>query len=208
MSLLRAPLCVIDTETSGFASNRLASVIDVGAVLLDVDGNEIAHFSTLVQPIAWGDWAAEATRINHITYDMVHGAPKPATVARDFEAWLAEHGCVWITSYSTAFDRPMLHRMGAAFPQHAKDVMIPETLPRWGACIQRKASIFLAKAGLLKEPGNHTDPIRVDGVLYRPASLRAACEFFGVSPVEPAHRALSDAQTAGRVLVSMLRRSR
>lgn len=208
MSLLRAPLCVVDAETTDLVSNPLASVIQIGAVILDHDGNEIASFDTFVRPNAWGDWTAEATRISHITYDIVHGAPKPATVARDFEAWLAEHGCVWVTSYSTAFDRPMLHRMGAAFPQHAADVMIPETLPRWGACIQRKASIFLAKAGLLKEPGNHTDPIRVDGVLYRPASLRAACEFFGVSPVEPAHRALSDAQTAGRVLVAMLRRSR
>lgn len=208
MSLLTRPICVVDVESTDLVSNPLASVIQIGAVILDHDGNEIAPFDTFVRPNAWGDFVQQAQSIHGITYDMVHSAPKPATVARDLEAWLAEHGCVWITSYATAFDRPFLLRMGSLFPQHTRDVMIPETLPRWGSCIQRKASTYLAKAGLLKEPGNHTDPIQVDGVMYRPASLRAACEFFNVEPVEPAHRALSDAQTAGRVLVSMLRRSK
>lgn len=200
MSLLRAPLCVVDTETSGFISNRLASVIDVGAVLLDVDGNEIAHFSTLVQPIAWGDWAADAVKIHGITFDKLNGAPKPSAVVADLLTWLEQHGEPTCTTFNTGFDVPMLRRMGLDIP--------------FGPCLMIAAAKVMGKAGVLR-PGDPGHP-RFDASfpwLFPPLRPKegsgvSACEFFGVAPVEPAHRALSDAQTAGRVLVALLKRSR
>lgn len=189
-------VCVLDTETSGLPRDPHAVPIDVGAVILDTDGAEVASFSTLVRPAVWGDAANDAARIHGITLAMVSDAPNPAEVVEDLAEWLRVNGCRWVTSYSVEFDREMLARMGFEYP-------------RWAPCVMRRALAIMGPAGALR-PADPTHPRYDSGSpwLFPPLSPRpesdrrglSACEFFGVEPEMPAHRALSDATTAARVL--------
>jgi len=204
VSLLRSRLAILDTETSGFPSNPSASVIDVAGVILDTDGAEVASFATLVQPLGWGPWADGATAIHGLRLADVQDAPKPADVSGDLAEWLSLHHCRYVTAYNVGFDRPMLARMG--FPANG---------PRWADCIMERAGRIMGPAGALR-PADPTHP-RFDPAfpwLWPPLSPRpesdgrpvSACEFFGVDPVTPAHRAASDAATAARVLLAILAR--
>lgn len=194
MSLLPAPIVVIDTETTGFVSDLRSCVVDVGAILVDRDGREVSTFSSLVRPTSWGDWCDGAAAVHGLALEQLADAPEPAEVADSLSGWLNTWGVSRVTSFSVVFDSEMLQRMGC--------------FPCWTTCIQQQAATPMARAGLLEPPGNHGAPVWVDGVEYRPPRLTAACNFFDVEPVAPAHRALSDAKTAARVLVAMARRER
>ena len=50
MTLLASRLVVLDTETSGFQGQAWARILEVGAVLLDLDGVEVDTFASLVRP--------------------------------------------------------------------------------------------------------------------------------------------------------------
>ena len=204
MSLLRSRVAVLDTETTGFESNRLACVIDVGAIILDTDGTEIASFSTLVKPIAWGDWCAGAEAVHGITREQAESGAAPGAVAADLEEWLAEHDCRWVTAYNVGFDRPMLARMGLRGSQGR---------PMWGPCVMDRAVSIMGPAGVLRpaDPSHPRyrpeSPWLFPPLCPKPESGTSACEFFGVDPSLPAHRALSDATTAARVLLAIVNRA-
>ena len=197
--LFRSPVAVLDSETTGFPSDRRTSVIDVGGIILDVDGQEIASFSTLVRPLAWGPWCDGATAIHGIGWEQVADAPKPADVARDLAEWLTVNGARYVTAYNVDFDCPMLARMGADSLQ-------------WAPCVMERAMDLMGPAGALRDsdPGhpryNPGRPWLFPPLCPKVGSGASACEFFGVDPVLPAHRALADATTAARVLVAMRRR--
>ena len=203
MTIFRSPILVLDVESTGLLSDPLARPIDLGAVVLDVDGTEIASFSTLIRPTTWGDGAEKSAKIHGITFDMVKDAPKPAEVCADFRTWREVHGVTWATAFNVAFDRPMTERMGISL--------------RWAPCIMLRAMDLMGLAGALR-PADPGHPRYEEGRpwLFPPLSPRpeadrrgqSACEFFGVEPVTPAHRALSDATTAARVLVEVVRRAR
>ena len=188
-------IAVLDTETTGFPSNSLASVIDVGGVIIDLsDGSEVSRFDSLVSPLAWGEWAKPATAIHGLTYDAVKGAPRSSSVAAALVSWLGEHDCWWWTSYNVDFDRPMLRRMGFV-------------TGRWASCIMVRAMQIMGAAGVLRAADPSHPRYREDSpwlfppLAPNPKSGTSACEFFGVDPILPAHRALSDARTAAQVLL-------
>ena len=114
-----------------------ARPIDLGAILLDADGTEIAHYETLIRPHTWDEQAEEAAKIHRITWAMVKDAPKPAEVCADFRAWRESVGAVWSTSFNVGFDRPMLERVGVSL--------------RWGPCIMVRAGEIMGPLGLLRD---------------------------------------------------------
>lgn len=188
-------IAVLDTETTGFPSNSLASVIDVGGVIIDLsDGSEVSRFDSLVCPLAWGEWAEPATAIHRLTHDDVKGSPRPHSVTPALVAWLEKHDCWWWTSYNVAFDQPMLRRMGFV-------------TGRLASCVMVRAMQIMGPAGVLRAADPSHPRYREDSpwlfppLAPNPKSGTSACEFFGVDPILPAHRALSDARTAAEVML-------
>lgn len=209
--ILKSRVAVLDCESTGFPSNPSASVIDVAAILLDLDGTEIACFESLVRPIGWGPWAEDARKIHGIEAADVADAPAPGTVAADLEEWLRAHECRFVTAYNVAFDEPMLTRMGlrTRFPG---DLSRPLRIT-WADCVMVRAAKIMGPAGVLRDADPSHPRYRPDlpwlfpPLAPNPKSGLSACEFFGVEPVLPAHRARADVATAVRVLMAMMART-
>ena len=72
------PLLVIDTETTGLPKHRFAECIEIGAVLLDRNGTEVAAFSTLVKPRSCPPETDYALEVNHISREDLEHAPSTA----------------------------------------------------------------------------------------------------------------------------------
>jgi DNA polymerase-3 subunit epsilon len=72
---------VVDTETTGFDPSSGARVIELAVVRIDAAGNEIATWSTLINP---GTNNLGATEIHKITPSMVEEAPKFSDIVGDF----------------------------------------------------------------------------------------------------------------------------
>ena len=73
---------VFDTETTGFAPDKGARILEIAAVRISADGTELGSFATLVDP---GPQAGVgATHIHGITREMLAGAPDPASALAAF----------------------------------------------------------------------------------------------------------------------------
>ena len=191
--MIRSRLCVLDTETTGLPRDGSARVVELGAVILDTDGAEIASFSALCRPdVYFADTAREALAINGIAEADVLAAAPSRAVRQDFLDWLTKHQCGWVTAYNVEFDREMCRRMGFA----------PEW-PKWGPCIMLRSVPALAAAGKLR-PADPTHPRYRPDMPWLFPSLALAAEHFGVTPEGQAHRALTDAMTAARVLLALI----
>ena len=175
------PCIVLDTETSGLPNNPHAWVLELAAVLYDAVGQEVAAFSSLVRPPDAGAWREDkdvlgALRVNGLSWDVLDRAPPRDVVLRAFAAWgsLAPVGTP-ITAYNLDFDRGMVQR---TFPEL--------TGAPWASfCVQK-----MARAAW-RGP-------------TRRFHLQSVAEDCGVERFTPAHRALSDARTAGALLRKMV----
>ena len=190
--LLRRPICVLDTETTGFPEQPWSRVVEVAAVLLDTDGTEIDAVSTLVRPEIHDARAIHAERIHGLTREALVDAP----MATGALAMLADSGVYRYpcTSFNLSFDRPMLERMGFD--------------PRgWAPCIMLAAYDIMGPAGALVDC-DRSHPRYDDSRPWLWPSLAGAADFFGCERVGDPHLALSDARLAAAVLVEIARRWR
>lgn len=192
MTILRRPIVVLDTETTGFPEQPWSRVVEVAAVALDVNGNETAHLSELVRPEIHDHRAAGAERIHGLTREVLAGADLAGNVAARLAGFMDGLAC---TSFNLAFDRPMLERMGV----ERANVM-------WAPCIMLKAMEVMGPAGVLL-PANKSHPRYVPGRDWLWPSLVDTAGFFGVQRIGDPHRALSDARLAAGVLVEIAKRS-
>ena len=190
MRLFSAPLIVLDTETTGFPSDRWARVIEIAAVKLDEYGETIGTFSRVVRPDILDSRADKALGINGISRDEIAAADPTEQVAAAFEKWA---GDCWTTAYNVAFDRPMVERMGVR--------------SRWASCVMERAMADMGPAGVLRASDPRHPRYSPDRPWLWP-SLKAAAEFYSVAQTEPAHRALSDARTAAQIACMIRRRER
>lgn len=174
MTLFRSPLVVLDTETTGLM-DAWVRIVEIGAVLLDVDGAEVDAFSTLVLPDVLDDRASRALEINHLTREMLADAPDTMQALALFRDWMRAHGGPYVTAYNVAFDRTHMERAGA------REL-------RWANCVMLRA----------REPMGHPGT-------YHGPSLKNAASHFGVPQQEPAHHALADARTAALVACAIRR---
>lgn len=187
MKVFNSPVIVLDTETTGLPHHEHARVIEVGAVLLDEDGCEQAHFETLVQPNVFNPRkAAKALSITGISAEEVFAAPPEREAYRNFRTWFDECGAPYVTAFNIAFDRKMLGKSGVYFD-------------RWANCIMLKAKGLMGPAGALPRKGSSGD--------WKWPKLSEASAFFQIEePSGRAHRALYDARVAARVACEIARR--
>jgi DNA polymerase III epsilon subunit-like protein len=158
--------------------------------VLDLDGSEIDHFDADMLPDPFPDTPAVRDCLAYLGVEraQIDGAEPAAQVLARFTAWWEGHNRPLVSAFNAPFDRDMLKRAGWR----------QETY--WGRCVMRAAwTIMDADPGC---PGHRWD----NGDLKYP-SLAEACAYYGVEQVQPAHRALSDARTAGRLAVEMQRRA-
>ena len=188
MTLFRTPLLVVDTETTGFLSNPHAQPWEIGAVLLDRDGVEVATFSAVGCPLVLEPDMQGALDIGGVTLTYLRDQSPMSEVAWHFQDWIdgQDPQAMW-TAFNVAFDRQMLERVGLRGS-------------RWAPCIMEKVKPIMGEAGHLPWYNKYHD--------YKMPRLSEAAAFFEVPQQEPAHRALADARTAGLIAAALVRRMR
>lgn len=183
MSLFSAPIIVLDTETTGF-HQPWARVVDLAGVVVETDGSiRPEPFSCLIHPDILDDRATEALKISGLERDYIasNGIATVYAVGL-WRKWVAAQDTPFLTSFNVGFDRPHIERMGLLEG-------------RWCNCIMLAATEAMGREG--------ATPMR--GGKYQWVSLKKAAPFYGIEQVQPAHRALSDALTAARVMVEIRR---
>lgn len=186
MSLLKRPLLVLDTETSGLPRAPWSRVIEVAIVALDIDGVEVSSYECLVRPGELPGEADEALALTGISREALEMAPSAMSVATELAYWLGSRKFNdWtLTSFNVDFDRTMLRR-DTAWSRW--------TEAPWAACIMRAAHRVMGQ-----------DPActlqRWDNGEMKWPKLSEAAAYFGVEVCEPQHRALGDARTAAGVI--------
>lgn len=183
MSLLRQPLLVLDTETSGLPKHRWAAPIEVACIALDLEGQEWASWESLVRPaVELPSEAEEALRCNHITREQLADAPPLDQVLLDYSEWVRRYELdgVLVSSFNIDFDRTMMNRLRWVLPWSDRCIML-EAHRRMNADASYDG--FRWDNGELKWP-----------------SLSEAAAYFKVAVEEPQHRALGDARTAAGIV--------
>jgi DNA polymerase III epsilon subunit-like protein len=137
--MFKSPIVVIDTETTGFLGHDWARVIELGAVLIDTDGQEVGCFESLVRPDILDERAAGALAVNHIDPASLADAPTTAEVTALFREWCGDN---WTTAYNVGFDRSFIERMGIY------DL-------RWATCIMLRSKQVLGRQMKLSAVAEH-----------------------------------------------------
>ena len=189
MSLLRQPLLVLDTETSGLPRHRWARPLELALVALDQDGREVSVFESLIRPTELPAEADQALQVNHLTREQVLAAPTADEVLERLNAWASKGGYhQWsVTSFNTAFDGPMIARLW------------PDT---WGLPGMWTPCILLA-AHRVMDADPACPGVRWDSGELKWPRLAEAAAYFGVEVCEPQHRALGDARTAAGIVLAL-----
>lgn len=186
---LKRPVIVVDTETTGFVGQLDAAPWEIGAVCLNEYGLEVSCFDGLCCPRVLNQGMVKALSIGGTTLEEVAQHQPAESLAADFQFWLHScqqtYGMFRLTSFNTAFDRPMLERAGLHLDGYD-----------WAPRIMETAKPIMGRAGALPWFGRRG---------YKFPKLSEAAKFFDVAQQEPAHRALADARTAALVMVALNR---
>lgn len=183
MSLLRSPILVLDTETTGLLKHPHARIWDLAAVLLDPSGAIVDSFEQVILPSILDDRAEEALRIGGVSQEWIreNGIPEDQAALRWF-AWLDKHPDARCTAFNNDFDGNMLDRCGFS------------SGIRWAPCLMRLAQDEMGPAGALPQFKNGE---------YKFPSLKEASSYYAIEQFTPAHRALADAKTAAAILLKI-----
>lgn len=177
----RGIVIVVDTETTGLLDLPEAVPVELGAVALDLEREEIVgQFSTLIRPEKWrpapplygftkGDIYI-LDRIAQINPACLEYAPTASDALHALDMWLPS-AVMGATSYNLAFDRGMLDRVA-----RTAACCLP-----WDFCMMEAAR------EALQQPGGQW------------LSLVAAASRLGIEWPMPIHRAMADASLAASV---------
>jgi DNA polymerase III epsilon subunit-like protein len=190
MDILRSPIIVLDTETTGLTADPDAAPWEIGAVYVNTLGLEQSSFSAVMRPTVLDASMAEALAVGGVTLAEVEAFPPAAQAARSFLEWFdscaTAYGPPRVTAFNVAFDCPMLERMDIEFDA-------------WAPCIMEAAKRAMGRAKALPWWRGLND--------WKMPKLSQAAKFYGVPQQEPAHRALADARTAACIMVAIQRRA-
>ena len=168
---------VIDTETTGFPGQDWARVVELGVVLLDPYGHEVACMSTLVRPDILDERADQALAVNGVTRAMLEHAPPESGAKALFEALLNRaRGPIIVTAFNVAFDAPMMARTGIRCTSDEPAYVAshgPGPWWSWGHCIMLAAHDHMRARGvtIADRKGRKKNSV----------SLADACTHFGVT---------------------------
>ena len=189
-ALFRAPLIVIDTETTGLLNDAQATPWEIAAVLLDEQGQEVSTLGLIGRPDPWREDMRRIVALGGIDPDAVLAMAPIAERRQELQGWLDAGlaGGARITSFNVEFDATMLDR--------GRLVVAPK---HWGPCIMSRAKKVMGPAGALPWYRWLGD--------WKMPRLSEAASFYGVPQQHPAHRALADARTAGLIACELQRRA-
>lgn len=91
-------------------------IVDIGAVKLDENGNEIGEFNELVKPVVYREMHHITGKLIHLKMEDLENARDFSRVAEDFLAWCGENYvfCTWGSGDLLELQRNMnFHRMKA-----------------------------------------------------------------------------------------------
>lgn len=108
------PLVFLDVETTGLYPSK-SEIVEVSAIKFDVGMVPVSCFTTLCKPRK--SIPEEATEINHITDEMVIGAPNFSQIAPALNEFI--RGCN-IAGHSIDFDLRFIFAHGADFPENVR----------------------------------------------------------------------------------------
>lgn len=162
-----------DTETTGFSAYN-DRIIEIGAVLFE-NGAPVKSYGTLVN--AGKRVPASASRVNHITNDMLKDAPSEKEVYPQFVEFLGDamNGETIICAHNASFDMRFL---ATTFERLSIDANIRyvDTLAICKRCVT--------------DTDDHKQP--------------TMAQYFGISQKD-AHRAQSDALVCGSIMAKLLK---
>lgn len=189
--IFKAPLLVLDTETTGLPRDDWAEVVELGCVLLDQAGREMSSWSSFVRPQILDDRCQPALSVNHIEQEDLEVADPPEKVRGRLHVWLEEQGynqSPHVTSFNVEFDRTMLERSGFRL--------------RWANCIMLRAQEEMGPAGALPPA---PERLAARGQRWKWPSLAEAASFYAIdqATLGVAHRALADARTAAAIAIAI-----
>lgn len=161
----------IDFETTGLSPYN-DRIIEIGAVIFEND-KIISRFGTLVNPGI--DIPMSATKVNHITNEMVVSAPNESTAITDLVEFIgnAIDGETCLCAHNARFDSGFL----------------AETLKRNGFNASLK---FIDTLNVARKNVYGLENYRQDTL----------AQYFGIVNCE-SHRALSDAEVCGSILIRL-----
>lgn len=169
----------IDCETTGLNANKDA-IVEIAAIRFK-NWEPIDEFSTLVNPMRRMPQAASA--VNHITDEMLRGAPVMSDVAPLFTDFIGNQPLV---GHNIIFDLNFIQNAGIDLLSQNRRYY--DTL--------KLVKRTLTKSGDKQWDNDLGGYVEVEDYDVENFKLGTLCDYFGI-PVDSAHRALSDARVTG-----------
>lgn len=171
---------VFDTETTGLSASR-DKIIELAAVRF-VNGHPIEVFETFVNP--GRSIPAEATKVNHITDEMLADAPTIAQVLPCFDAFVGKSAVV---AHNLAFDLKFVHHAGSA---------IIDTKRKYYCTYEQSKKMVKGP----KYKYGEADYSNCDVDDYKLGTL---CEYYNIT-IPGQHRAAADAIATGKLFLALI----
>jgi len=180
---------VLDLEWNQCADGKTGSVpdmpfeiIELGAVKLDENFDQIGEFSRIIRPAVYKKLHYKVLEIMHIGMDELRKSGEPfSSVIREFFAWCTEKAgeesilpvfCIWGNMDLTELQRNMKYH----------GIENPFSYPLLYYDVQKLFNLLYGEGSKDKLP------------------LDRAAEILGILPDRPFHRALDDAYYTGRIM--------
>ena len=179
---------VFDTETTGLYPWR-DKIIEIGAIRFR-GGEPVETFHSMIDP---GMHIPEmVSQINHITDDMVAGAPSAYEVMEAFDEFVGSDDLV---GHNIEFDLRFVRSAGSALPDRKRRYFDTAELAR--QIVKGPDKIYDQDTGKWKNDYNSQYEVKGH-------SLGTMCGFYGIEHGE-LHRADVDALATGRLLIALMK---
>lgn len=156
--------CIVDVETTGTSS--WSGIVELAAVALNERGQTLGTYTSFAYPEVLDERCDRALAYNHITREMLEGAPPIVDVVEEFSRWFHNYSVTEVWSFNRPFDQGMLEKAGLYLP--------------WKGCIMRLCREKMPRRP--KDPSLATAAAHY-GVMHRPShraldDAKAAAELF------------------------------
>lgn len=178
---------VFDTETTGLYPWH-DKIIEIGAIRFR-DGEPVDSFHSMIDPEI--HIPEMVTQINHITDDMVAGAPPADEVMAAFDEFVDTDD---IVGHNIDFDLRFIKSAGSTLPDEKRKYYDTAELAR--QIVKGPDKVFDKETGKWKNDYNSQYEVKGH-------SLGTMCEFYGIEHGQ-LHRADVDALATGRLLIALM----